>query len=172
MRRRPSPTGGVAVPRIAFPIIWLAMLGAASSSAQAQAGLTLKRALPERPASVRCDALPRSAAPSARLADSARTLEQAGADAALLGDVDDARRRFAEAARLDPSSQTIAYQHARVLDDAGAAADAQREYCRYLSLAPAAPDADEVRARLAALPAGGSGPVPEAAAVQFRTGVA
>ncbi|HEX3159851.1 MAG TPA: tetratricopeptide repeat protein, partial [Gemmatimonadaceae bacterium] len=130
-----------------------------------------KRALPQRSQPARCAAQPSPAPPPPRLADSARALEQAGAAAALLGDVDDARRRFADAARLDPSSQTIAYQYARVLDDAGAATDAQREYCRYLNLAPAAPDADEVRSRLAALPAGGASPMPEAAAVQFRTGV-
>jgi len=171
MRRTRARSGGAAWCRGSRPLLWLIALGLASASLEAQDGLTLKRALPQRSQPVRCAAQPSPAPPPPRLADSARVLEQAGAAAALLGDVDEARRRFADAARLDPSSQTIAYQYARVLDDAGVTTDAQREYCRYLTLAPAARDADEVRSRLAALPASGASPMPEAAAVQFRTGV-
>jgi hypothetical protein len=83
----------------------------------------------------------------------ARDLAQRGQQAAILGDRVSALAQLREAASLDPSDPDLAYQLARAHEGAGASSDAAREYCRFLSLSPDAPDATEVRERVAVLTA-------------------
>ena len=81
----------------------------------------------------------------------ARRLVDDAQDAALQGDHAAARDAFAKAAALVPGDARIAYYLGRELELLAAPADAVREYCRYLALAPAAPDGDEVRGRVVRL---------------------
>jgi hypothetical protein len=83
----------------------------------------------------------------------ARDLAQRAQQAAILGDRVSARTQLREAAALDPSDADLAYQLARAHEGAGASAEATIEYCRFLSLAANAPEAAEVRERIAVLSA-------------------
>jgi TM2 domain-containing membrane protein YozV len=103
------------------------------------------------PARALCPAV-RTASPptdSQRLA--ARALVQRAQQAAILGDRASAREQWRQAAALDPTDADLAYQLARAHDGAGASADAATEYCRFLALAPNAPEAAEARERVAIL---------------------
>jgi tetratricopeptide (TPR) repeat protein len=86
---------------------------------------------------------------SERLA--ARALVQRAQQAAILGDRVSAREQWRQAAALDPTDADLAYQLARAHDGAGAFADATSEYCRFLMLAPNAPEAAEAVERVAVL---------------------
>lgn len=92
---------------------------------------------------------PRS--PSAGQRQQARDLAQRGQRAAILGDRVAARDQLRLAARLDPADPDLAYQLARAEEGAGNRTEAATEYCRFLALAPDAPDAAEARARVADL---------------------
>jgi hypothetical protein len=94
-----------------------------------------------------------TSAPTESQRRAARDLAQRGQQAAILGDRVSARSQLREAAALDPSDPDLAYQLARAHEGAGASADAAAEYCRFLSLAPNAPEAAEVRERVAVLTA-------------------
>ena len=83
----------------------------------------------------------------------ARALVQRGQQAAILGDRAAEREQLRQAAILDPANSDLAYQLARAHEGAGAAADAATEYCRFLALAPNAPEAAEARERIAILAA-------------------
>jgi tetratricopeptide (TPR) repeat protein len=102
----------------------------------------------------------------------ARDLAQRALQSALLGDSTTARDELREAAALDRTNADLAYRLGRAHETVRASADAIAEYCRFLSLSPAAPEAAEVRARVSAL-ASSSGPDPRAAATQstFQAGV-
>lgn len=102
----------------------------------------------------------------------ARRLSDEAQDAALQGDHAAARDAFARAARLTPGNARIAYYLGREHEALRESTDAVREYCRYLALTPAAPDADEVRGRIVRLtPASELARVDEARAT-FSSGVA
>jgi tetratricopeptide (TPR) repeat protein len=117
--------------------------------------------VPRIGARVRADSTSASGAlcPAARIAapptDSqrlaARALVQRAQQAAILGDRASAREQWRQAAALDPTDPDLAYQLARAHDGAGAFADAAIEYCRFLTLAPNAPEAAEARERVAVL---------------------
>jgi tetratricopeptide (TPR) repeat protein len=96
---------------------------------------------------------------SQRLA--ARAFVQRAQQAAILGDGASAREQWRQAAALDPTDADLAYQLARAYDGAGAFADATSEYCRFLTLAPNAPEAAEVRERVAVLSPRSAAAVPE-----------
>lgn len=98
-----------------------------------------------------CPATPSFALPTNSQRRAARALAERGQQAAILGDRTAAREQLRQAAALDPSDPDIAYQLARANDAAGAAADAAAEYCRFLALAPTAPEAAEARDRIAIL---------------------
>ena len=83
----------------------------------------------------------------------ARALVQRGQQAAILGDRAAEREQLRQAAILDPADSDLAYQLARAHEGAGASADAATEYCRFLALAPNAPEAAEARERIAILAA-------------------
>lgn len=82
---------------------------------------------------------------------SARDLAQRALQSALLGDAATAREELEEAAALDPTDADLAYRLGRAHETVGAAPDAVIEYCRFLTLAPSAPESAEVRARVSAL---------------------
>ena len=101
----------------------------------------------------------------------ARRLSAAGQEAALTGDQKAARDAFAKAADLNPVDDRIAYDLGRAHEELVDSTSAIREYCRYLTLSPAGPEAGDVRARLQQL-------VPKAAAqnaqdllAKFRLGL-
>jgi tetratricopeptide (TPR) repeat protein len=74
-------------------------------------------------------------------------LAEAATRAALIGDKTAALGLLTRAAALDPASRSTAYQLARILDELDRPKEALAAYCRYLALAPDAPEADEVRER-------------------------
>jgi tetratricopeptide (TPR) repeat protein len=74
-----------------------------------------------------------------------------GFEAALAGDRRSARDVFEQAAALDPFDERIAYHLARAHEELGEREGAVREYCRYLALAPNAPDTAAVRERITRL---------------------
>ena len=101
-----------------------------------------------------------------------RRLVALGHEAAIVGDHRQARDVFADAARLSPGDERIAYQLGRAYEELGERPNAVREYCRFLTLAPQAADAPDVRARIATL-AAAAGPAGTAdqGASAFRAGV-
>lgn len=132
-------------------------------SALAASGVSGCAAFP--PPAQAINATPNADAESRRLIDEAQ-------DAALQGDHGAARDAFAKAALLVPGNARVAYYLGRELEALVEATLAVREYCRYLALSPAAPDADEVRGRIVRLtPASDLARVSEAQA-NFRSGVA
>ena len=94
------------------------------------------------------------AVPTAARRTEALALEQRAAEAEFAGNIAAARELHRQAARLDGTSEAIAYRLARADEASGDRAAAVAGYCRYLSLAPSAANAKDVRARLSALLAG------------------
>jgi tetratricopeptide (TPR) repeat protein len=96
-----------------------------------------------------------------------------GHEAAIVGDHRQARDVFLDAARLSPGDERIAYQLGRAFEELNDRPAAIREYCRFLTLAPQASDAADVRTRIGALtaPAGGGATVADQATSSFRTGL-
>jgi tetratricopeptide (TPR) repeat protein len=112
-------------------------------------------------------ALPRNDSPDVR------RLVALGHEAAIVGDHRQARDLFIDAARLSPGDERIAYQLGRAYEELGQKADAIREYCRFLTLAPQAGDAPDVRARVTSLAApAGQAPGNDPASSAFRAAVA
>lgn len=110
-------------------------------------------------------------APAADDAETQRLIDD-GNEAALQGEHAAARDAFARAAARSPGNSRLAYYLGREHEALQAPAEAVREYCRYLALSPAAPDADEVRGRIVRLvPASELARLDEARA-NFRSGVA
>jgi tetratricopeptide (TPR) repeat protein len=101
----------------------------------------------------------------------ARDLVQRGQQAAILGDGAAALRDLREASTLDPTDADLAYQLARMYESAQDAANATKEYCRFLALAPTAPEAGEAveKVRVLASATGGAAISPGTAI--FRIGV-
>ena len=108
--------------------------------------LPLKRVLPD-PDPGGCFGAPAFDAelPSTSDVQEADRLAQAATQAAVLGDREGALDFLVRAADLDPTDVGIAYEQARTYEDLGRDTESVEAYCRYLSLAPAAADADEVR---------------------------
>jgi len=108
--------------------------------------LPLKRALPD-PDPGGCFGAPAFDAelPSTSDVQEAARLAQAATQAAVLGDRERALDFLVRAADLDPTDEGIAYEQARTFEDLGRDTESVEAYCRYLSLSPAAADADEVR---------------------------
>lgn len=94
------------------------------------------------------------------------------AQAAILGDHVRARALLAEAARLDPTSASIAYRLGRVLEETGEPQAALVQFCRYLALEPEGADAEDVKERVDRLARPLESAVPEAARTAFTEGIA
>ena len=108
--------------------------------------LRLKRVLPD-PDPGGCFGSPTLNAqlPSTSDVQEADRLAQAATQASVLGDREGALDFLVRAADMDPTDAGIAYEQARTYEGLGRYAESVEAYCRYLSLAPAAADADEVR---------------------------
>jgi hypothetical protein len=161
--------------RAAILLLLLPLLLPAAVSAQQ---LPLKRAMPDV-AWAGCPPLGslRAAEPPAARRAEAERVAASAMQASILGDHAAAVSLLTTAAALDPTSASIAYHHARTLEELGRADAALGEYCRYLALAPATTDtadAAEVRHRMAALTTPGrtAATIPSTAARAFEAGLA
>ncbi|MBV6520472.1 MAG: hypothetical protein MNPFHGCM_00587 [Gemmatimonadaceae bacterium] len=134
-------------------VLYILALAAATHSVGAQS-LQPKEALAGAGATG-CAAFPApnvSSAPAAPAVDAeARQLLTTAQDAALLGEHAAARDAFERAVRLTPANARISYYLGREHEALGDASAAVVAYCRYLALAPSAPDGDEVRGRVVRL---------------------
>jgi len=101
-------------------------------------------------ASMTCAPAATPAVPSADQRRAARDFVARAQEAAIVSDDGTARDLYQRAARLDPSDPSIAYALARSYESAHDAR-AIGEYCRFLALQPNAPEAPDVRRRVAAL---------------------
>ena len=147
---------------------------ATSMRAQTQSGaprVSLKQSTLTAPPAPVCTSVTRPGTPSADQRRSARELAQRGQEAAILGDATRALAQLRQASALDPSDPDLAYQLARAYESAGAGADAAREYCRFLALAPNAPEANEARDRARVLAPQRPDPSYVAASSAFKLGV-
>jgi Flp pilus assembly protein TadD len=135
-------------------VIGLSLALVLTRGALAAQELPLKR--PPEPASAgECPALPAAGTPRARHT-AVDSLLSAGSRAAILGDYPAAEELLRRAAQLDGANPVVSYRLARTLDDQGKTQAAALEYCRYLALAPDAPDAAEIRGRVRDLVGTGS----------------
>ncbi len=152
-------------------VLGSAVLGSAALGAQEVEPIRLPRA--GDAGSAPCAAVQPRPRRAGADTSAARRLAESGADAALLGDLRVARDRVEQAAVLNPDADDITYQLARLHEEAGDAAAARVELCRYLALAPTAADSADATRRLTALGGDATPRSPnESADVQFRTGVA
>lgn len=156
--------------RLGRAIVAAVAAATAAGSADAQT-LAAKRAL--APTST----LPCAATPAASGArqdtPEVRRLVALGHEAAIVGDHRQARDVFAEAARLSPGDERIAYQLGRAHEELRETQPAIREYCRFLSLTPQGPDAADARSRILALAsAAGATSSTAQGTTSFRLGLA
>jgi tetratricopeptide (TPR) repeat protein len=126
----------------------LASIGRAQRAAP---GEPLLRTAPPVATRAACPTFTAPVAPTAEQVRQAQDLAQRGQQAAILGDRAAARNELRQAAALDPANADLAYQLARAEESAGSDADATKAYCRFIALAPDAPEAAEARTRLAQL---------------------
>jgi tetratricopeptide (TPR) repeat protein len=140
--------------------------------AQASGRPALKRGMPvvaQRPTCPSTQAAARSVTTAQRR--QARELAQRAQQSAILGDRAAARDQLRQAAALDPTNPDLAYQLARAQEAVGASSDAASAYCRFLALAPDAPEASEARERLTGLTRASQTAVPERILAPFRSGM-
>jgi len=144
-----------------------------ADSVAAQGRAPLKRGLPTiatKQQACAPTAAARAATPEQRRA--ARELAQRAQQSAILGDRTAARDQLRQAAATDPTNPDLAYQLARAQEAVGAPDEARAEYCRFVALAPSAPEAAEARERVSALARPTEASVPEQLMGPFRTGIA
>lgn len=148
-----------------------ALLATLSVDAGAQGATSLKRTLPG-PGGASCPAAgARPATPSDAQRRQARQIAARGQQASIVDDYNSARDLYKQAAQLDPTDANTAYYLARAQEAVKNPREAVKEYCRFLTLTPTAPEAAEARDRIVALGAPGAGAVSEQAAAQFRAGL-
>jgi tetratricopeptide (TPR) repeat protein len=152
------------------PVLLLAGVGLVARSSSAQ--LAPKRTLAAT-STLPCPVAPPNSVASRNDSPDVRRLMSLGHEAAIVGDHRQARDVFVDAARLSPGDERIAYQLGRAYEELGEKPNAIREYCRFLSLAPNASDAADVRSRITSLTASATGgPTPgDQAANTFRLAV-
>jgi tetratricopeptide (TPR) repeat protein len=144
-----------------------------TAAAQGQGRPALKRGLPvvaQRPV---CPSAAKTAAPTPTAVQrrQGRELAQRAQQSAILCDRTAARDQLRQATTLDPANPDLAYQLARAQEAIAANDDAVAAYCRFLALAPNAPEAAEARERLAGLAPSTQATVPDRVLAPFRTGV-
>ena len=120
-------------------------------SAQLQTASALPSATDLLASGGACQRGPAPATPTAAQRAQAVAFEQRAAEAEFVGNVKAARDLHRQAARLDGTSEEIAYRLARAEEAVGDKAAAVKGYCRFLSLAPTAANAKDARARLSSL---------------------
>ena len=139
--------------------------------AQGQGRPALKRGLPVVAARPTCAPVPPARAVTPTQRRQARDLAQRAQQSAILGDRTAARDQLRQAATLDPANPELAYQLARAQEALSATTEATAEYCRFVALAPNAPEAAEVRERLAGMTRSAQPTVPDRILAPFRAGV-
>jgi tetratricopeptide (TPR) repeat protein len=102
----------------------------------------------------------------------ARDLAERAQQAAILGDSLAARDQLRQAAVLDPTDPDLAYRLARTNETSGAIDDAAKEYCRFVALAPSAPETAEAREKVALLARPVLSAQAQAAEATFRAAIA
>jgi tetratricopeptide (TPR) repeat protein len=132
----------------------------------------LKRGLPVVAPKATCSPMPAPKPATDAQRRMARDLAQKAQQSAILGDRTAARDQLRQAIALDPGDADLAYQSARAQESAGALDEAALEYCRFLALAPNAPESSEARDRVAALTVSAQAKVSEKILVPFRAGIA
>ena len=132
----------------------------------------LKKGTPPATSTTPCSAASNTASPTDAQRRQARDLAQRALEAALLGDSATARDELRRAAALDRTDAELAYRLGRAHESVRASADAVAEYCRFLALAPTAPEAAEVRARVSVLASPAADPRMTATTSTFQAGIA
>ena len=132
----------------------------------------MKRGLPVVVSAPACRPSPAPKPASDAQQRAARDLALRAQQSAILGDRAAARDQLKGAATLDPANPELAYQLARAQEAAGSSDDAAAEYCRFLSLAPNAPEASEAKDRVAALSRTAQASVSDRILAPFRAGIA
>ncbi len=122
----------------------------------AQTAPVKKEPLKQRPVVVRMrsacsEAIPPASTPTEEQRRDARDMAQRARQSAIMGDAAASLSQLRGAVGLDPTDPTLAYELARAYEGAGVPASAASEYCRFLSLAPNAPEAADVRTHVATL---------------------
>ncbi|HEV7994318.1 MAG TPA: hypothetical protein VGP25_21015 [Gemmatimonadaceae bacterium] len=157
---------------------WLTLVGlvalphVAQGQQRAPARTALKRGLPVVAARPTCAPTPAPKLVTDAQRRAARDLAQKAQQSAILGDRSAARDQLRQANALDPANADLAYQSARAHEAAGSLDDAALEYCRFLALAPNAPESSEARERVAALAGPAQSKVSEKILAPFRAGIA
>jgi Tfp pilus assembly protein PilF len=123
---------------------------------RAQTAARPKEPLKQMPVVVRlrtaCSAsVVQSASPTEAQRRDARDMAQRARQSAILGDAAAELSQLRGAADLDPTDPSLAYALARAYENAGVLSNAALEYCRFVSLAPNATEAPDVRAHVATL---------------------
>ncbi len=111
------------------------------------------------------------AVPSGEQRRQARDLVSRADQAAILGDTASALASLRRARSLDPADADVAYRLARIYETGAAPDSAVREYCRFLALSPASPDAADARERVSVLAKPTSDPVIDSANTLFQQGL-
>ena len=154
----------------AFLFLLAVPLGTAN--AQTSGRPALKRGMPVVAQRATCPSTRAAARPvTAAQRRQARELAQRAQQSAILGDRGAARDQLRQAAALDPTNPDLAYQLARAQEAVSASDDAASAYCRFLALAPDAPEASEARERLAGITRASQTGVPERILAPFRSGM-
>jgi tetratricopeptide (TPR) repeat protein len=155
--------------RIRAAVLGVLIALPAAASAQRAA---LKRGLPVVAARPSCPPAPASKSVTELQRRTARDLAQRAQQSAILGDRAAARDQLRQASALDPSNPDLAYQLARALESTGAPDDAAVQFCRFLALAPNAPEAAEARERVGALSRNVQSTASDRIYAPFRDGIA
>ncbi len=143
--------------------------------AGAQSGATralLKPGSIETPPRAVCSGVRPTSSPTEQQRQRARDLAQRGQQSAILGDSPAALRDLRDASVLDPTDPDLAYQLARAYETAKDAANAAKEYCRFLALSPTALEAGEILEKVRILAPPRADPAIASALAVFRSGVA
>src|SRR5262249_17583764 len=137
-------------------VVTILITGAAPFALHAQTSIS-KEPLKQRPVVVRMrsacspSSVVQSASPTEAQRRDARDMAQRARQSAILGDASAALSQLRGAAGLDPTDPNLAYELARAYESAGVMSNAASEYCRFLSLAPNATEAPDVRAHVSTL---------------------
>jgi Flp pilus assembly protein TadD len=154
-------------------LVCIALVSTATAAfGQTPKASPLKRGSPpvtQRPA---CAPMPTPPTVAADARRKARDLAQNGRQAAILGDRAAALAQLREASTVDPTDPELAYELARAYEAAGNPANAAREYCRFVALAPSAPEAGEARSRVTTLMPVTQSSAPSPASALFDSGLA
>jgi tetratricopeptide (TPR) repeat protein len=158
--------------------LWLPILGSllAPLALQGQGATRQQDRLKSRPVVVRtrsacASTVVQSSSPTDAQRRDARDMAQRARQSAILGDATASLSQLRGAAGLDPTDPNLAYELARAYESAGIPSNAAAEYCRFLSLAPNAAEAADVRAHVSSLVAPKADTVVTIEGTAFNRGV-